>query len=161
MAIASIFVRPLLTALKTATRSAQRVRPREEFSTLHPRIILPPLSTAAPTRKLELGQYATLAASRAAPSNRLQCRSIFESLAVGVLLRFARSLDRLGKLIRRLHGPQIGRIGLRRRRRRRKNRYRFRHSIRRTRDRLILRLSVFIITITHIGNFFASNFSAR
>jgi len=43
---------PSDTALKTAVRSAQLVRPYEEFSTLHPEKILPELvHTAAPTAK--------------------------------------------------------------------------------------------------------------
>jgi len=61
---------PSEIALKTATRSAHRVKPYVAFSTLQPVKICPDLArTAAPTRKLEYGACACSRAVRAAAIN--------------------------------------------------------------------------------------------
>src|SRR5262245_54261150 len=69
-AIATNSFSPAATAAPAATRSAQFVRPKEAFSTLTPTKILPlAVRSAAPTGKLEYGQYASRCAWSAAPIN--------------------------------------------------------------------------------------------
>jgi CNT family concentrative nucleoside transporter len=67
MAMATNLRLPAATALNTAVRSAQIVKPYEAFSTLQPTKIWPSsVSSAAPTKNLEYGAYAPVRASSAA-----------------------------------------------------------------------------------------------